>query len=299
MEGFLNFRMRPWLRRLVTRMLAIIPAALTVWFSGEQGTYKLLILSQVLLSLQLPFAVIPLIQFTSNRDRMGEFANPVWVRVLAWTAAAIIVSLNVWLVISTFADWLTITGPWLWLLIAPLSVGMAGLLFYVTFQSWIPGLRAQGAPAVAITSFEVTEPLAGPSYKRILVTLDHTDRDRQAVSHSASLAKAHGAKLVLVHVEEGVTSMLYGAESSTAEVQTGERYFEDIAAGLRAKGFDVELIVRHAPNPSEAIINVAKSVQPDLVVMAAHGHKWYKDLVFGTTINAVRHDVTAPVLIVR
>jgi manganese transport protein len=299
MEGFLNFRMRPWLRRLVTRMLAIIPAALTVWFSGEQGTYKLLILSQVLLSLQLPFAVIPLIQFTSNRDRMGEFANPVWVRVLAWTAAAIIVSLNVWLVISTFADWLTITGPWLWLLIAPLSVGMAGLLFYVTFQSWIPGLRAQGAPAVAITSFEVTEPLAGPSYKRILVTLDHTDRDRQAVSHSASLAKAHGAKLFLVHVEEGVTSMLYGAESSTAEVQTGERYFEDIAAGLRAKGFDVELIVRHAPNPSEAIINVAKSVQPDLVVMAAHGHKWYKDLVFGTTINAVRHDVTAPVLIVR
>ena len=135
-------------------------------------------------------------------------------------------------------------------------------------------------------------------YKRILVSLDHTDRDRQAISHGFA-GKAHGAKLFLVHVEEGVTSMVFGAESSTAEVQTGERYFEDIAAGLRAKGFEVELVVRHSPNPSEAIIEVAKAIQPDLVVMAAHGHKWYKDLIFGTTINAVRHDVTAPVLIVR
>ena len=299
MEGFLNFRMRPWLRRLITRMLAIIPAALTVYFSGEQGTYKLLILSQVVLSMQLPFAVIPLIQFTSSRERMGEFANPMWVRILAWVAAAIIVGLNIWLVIRTFGDWIEAAGPWLWFLIGPLSAGIALLLFYVTFQSWIPGWRVSGPPAVAMSTFEVTEPLAGPTYKRILVTLDHTDRDRQAVSHSASLAKAHGAKLFLVHVEEGVTSMVYGAESSTAEVQTGERYFEDIAASLREKGFDVELIVRHSPNPSEAIINVARSVQPDLVVMAAHGHKWYKDLIFGTTINAVRHDVTAPVLIVR
>jgi manganese transport protein len=125
MEGFLNFRMRPWLRRLITRMVAIVPAALTVWYSGEQGTYKLLILSQVMLSMQLPFAVIPLIQFTSSRDKMGEFASPVWVRVLAWVAAAIIVSLNVWLVIRTFGDWLATAGPWLWFLLGPLSLGMA------------------------------------------------------------------------------------------------------------------------------------------------------------------------------
>ncbi len=300
MEGFLNFRMRPWLRRLVTRMVAIVPAALTVWLSGEQGTYKLLILSQVMLSMQLPFAVIPLIQFTSNRDKMGEFVNAVWVRVLAWTAAAIIVSLNVWLVIRIFGEWLDAAGPWLWLLLGPLGLGVAGLLVYVTLQPWVPAWkRATGAPAVAIEAFEVAEPMAGPSYRRILVTLDHSDRDKQAVSHSASLAKAHGAKLFLVHVEEGVTSVVFGAEASTAEVQTGERYFEDIAAGLRAKGFEVELIVRHSPNPSEAIIQVAKAIQPDLVVMAAHGHKWYKDLIFGATINAVRHDVAAPVLIVR
>ena len=75
MEGFLNFRMRPWLRRLITRVLAIVPAALTIYIAGDKATYQLLILSQVILSMQLPFAVIPLIHFTSDRARMGEFAN--------------------------------------------------------------------------------------------------------------------------------------------------------------------------------------------------------------------------------
>ncbi len=98
MEGFLNIRMRPWLRRLVTRTLAIIPAAFTVYLAGENGTYKLLILSQVILSMQLPFAVIPLIHFTNNKERMGALANRVWVQVLAWLTAALIVVLNVWLV---------------------------------------------------------------------------------------------------------------------------------------------------------------------------------------------------------
>ncbi len=98
--------MRPWLRRLVTRTLAIIPAALTIWFVGEKGTYGLLILSQVILSMQLPFAVIPLIRFTNDKQRMGEFANRGWVRVLAWAAAVVIVGLNVWLI------WVSL-GPWL------------------------------------------------------------------------------------------------------------------------------------------------------------------------------------------
>jgi manganese transport protein len=296
MEGFLNFRMRPWLRRLITRMVAIVPAAITVWISGEQGTYKLLILSQVMLSMQLPFAVIPLIKFTSNRERMGdEFVNPGWVKALAWTAAIIIVSLNVWLVIRTFGDWLEAAGPMLWIVLGPLAVGLSALLVYVTVQP----ARAAVHPAAAVPAIEIADVAPTPSYRRILVPLDHTDRDREAVSHSASLARAHGAKLFLVHVEEDVASQVYGAEASTAEVRSGERYFEDIASSLRERGFDVELIVRFSTRPSEEIIRVARQVAPDLVVMAAHGHKWYKDIVFGTTINAVRHELTVPVLIVR
>src|SRR3954464_12881261 len=112
MEGFLNFRMRPWLRRLLTRMVAVIPAAITILSTGERGAYKLLILSQVILSMQLPFAVIPLIHFTSDRRRMGTFANKSWVRWLAWLTAAIIVALNIRLAAMALGDWLSAPGPW-------------------------------------------------------------------------------------------------------------------------------------------------------------------------------------------
>ena len=102
MEGFINLRMRPWLRRLVTRLIAIIPAIIVTVMYGERGTGPLLILSQVILSLQLPFAVFPLVSFTSDPAKMGAFVNPLWVKVLAWTVALIIAALNIWLLYQTF-----------------------------------------------------------------------------------------------------------------------------------------------------------------------------------------------------
>ncbi len=104
MEGFINLRIRPWLRRLVTRLIAIIPAVIVILIYGDEGSGPLLILSQVVLSLQLPFAVFPLVAFTSNRAKMGEFASPLWVKVLAWTVAIVIGALNVWLLYQTFVN---------------------------------------------------------------------------------------------------------------------------------------------------------------------------------------------------
>jgi manganese transport protein len=95
MEGFINVRLQPWLRRMITRGIAIIPAVIVSIYYGESATAKLLVLSQVILSLQLSFAVIPLIQFTSDKRKMGEFVTPVWMRVLAWVTATIIIVLNV------------------------------------------------------------------------------------------------------------------------------------------------------------------------------------------------------------
>ena len=106
MEGFLHLRVKPWLRRLLTRLVAIVPALLTIIFFGEGSTTSMLILSQVILSLQLSFAVIPLIMFTSDRKLMGEFVNPTWLKVLAYAVATIIVGLNGWLLIQTFSGWL-------------------------------------------------------------------------------------------------------------------------------------------------------------------------------------------------
>jgi len=102
MEGFLNIRLRPWLRRLVTRLVAIVPALITVILYGERGTGQLIVLSQVILSLQLPFAVFPLVMFTGDKSKMGELVAPVWMRALAWPVAVIIAALNVWLLWQTF-----------------------------------------------------------------------------------------------------------------------------------------------------------------------------------------------------
>jgi manganese transport protein len=106
MEGFLNIRLRPWLRRLITRMIAIVPAALVAIFYGEGGTAKLLILSQVILSLQLSFAVVPLVVFTSDRAKMGSFVNPGWLKAIAWLTALVIAALNAWLLVQTFRAWM-------------------------------------------------------------------------------------------------------------------------------------------------------------------------------------------------
>ncbi len=104
MEGFINLRLRPWLRRLITRLIAIIPAVIVIAIYGDEGTGPLLILSQVILSMQLPFAVFPLVMFTSDPKKMGQFASPLWVKSLAWTVALIIAALNVWLLYQTFVQ---------------------------------------------------------------------------------------------------------------------------------------------------------------------------------------------------
>jgi manganese transport protein len=302
MEGFLNIRMRPWLRRLLTRTLAIIPAAFVVYAAGETGTYKLLLLSQVILSMQLPFAVIPLIHFTNNKKRMGALANAVWVQVLAWLAAVLILVLNIWLVMLSVRDWTTGAGSgrvWLELGLIPILTGLALLLLWVTFHPILPRwIREVGSKPIELPE-AVAENLPRPSYRKILVPLDHTFRDRDAIAHAAAMAKQQNAKLYLLHVEEGVTSQLYGPLSSTAEVEAGDQYLHQIVRDLESQQIPVEMVVRHARTPTKEIVRYAEELKPDLVVMGAHGHKGLKDIVFGTTINAVRHKLKMPLLIVR
>jgi manganese transport protein len=107
MEGFLNIRLRPWVRRLITRLIAIVPAVFVTFFYGASGTAQLLVLSQVVLSMQLSFAVFPLVMFTSDKLKMGEFVNPLWRKVLGYSVAVVIAGLNIWLLVQTFSDWLS------------------------------------------------------------------------------------------------------------------------------------------------------------------------------------------------
>ena len=295
MEGFLNFRMRPWLRRLITRLVAVIPAVLTIVYMGEQATYHLLILSQVILSLQLPFAVIPLIQFTSDRERMGSFVNAPWVKALAWTAAGIIVGLNVWLVVGELGSWME-KRPWIAWLAWPVVAVVGALLVYVIVAPWI---RRATAVEEALVPDEAPTLANLPAYRSLLVTLDHSRMDGEAVAHAIPLAEAYGAKIYLLHVEEGVASQLYGELASTAEIEKGRAYFENLLRQATSVGVEAELVIRHGRAAKEEIIRAARELSPDLIVMGAHGHKGLKDIIFGATINEVRHAVGVPVLIVR
>ena len=302
MEGFLHLRMQPWLRRLIARSIAITPAALTVYFAGAHGTYQLLILSQVILNMQLPFAVIPLIQFTSSKSRMGEFANRPWLQALAWGTAALILSLDIWLVTITLGDWLNAAGRqriWLELGLFPVLAALGLLLAWMTLQPMLPRWLSRFGRSPMELPQQVAVDLPSPSYSKILVPLDHSNKDRVAIAHAAAIAKQHGATLYLLHVEEDVTSQVYGEEASTAEVEAGEKYLRQIASQLENENISVQTIIRYSRNPTREIVRYGNELNPDLVVMGAHGHKGLKDIVFGTTINAVRHKLKAPLLIAR
>ncbi len=301
MEGFLRFRMQPWLRRLVTRLLAITPAALTVYFAGDTASYNLIIDSQILLNLQLPFAVIPLIHFTSDRKRMGEFANPMWVQVSAWGCAVFILALNIWLTFDQVREWMTASSRYrdlIGIAVAIVLVGLGYLLLLVICWPWVRHRPAFAGP-VSVGSVEKAHPIfPSRSYSNILVPLDHSESDAEAISNALALARLHNARLILLHVEEGVTSQLFGSLSSTAEISEGRSYLAEIVEYLREREIEAETIVRHGNTPAKEIAIAVRELHPDLLVMAAHGHRGLKDLIFGTTINSVRHKVKVPMLIV-
>ena len=233
---------------------------------------------------------------------MGEFANRAWLQVLAWSAAALILSLDIWLVKLTVQDWLQSAGRWrVWLELGlvPLLIAISLLLAWVTLQPFFPGWFQRFGSAPIQLPQQVAIDLAKPIYTKILVPVDHTSKDRDAIAHAAAMAKQYGATLYLMHVEEGVTSQVYGSESSHRRGRGGR----EIPAANRspARRTTVESPHDRAPlaRSDEGNRALCRRVAPDLVVMGAHGHKGLKDIVFGTTINAVRHKLKAPLLVVR
>ena len=301
MEGFLNIRVRPWLRRLSTRALAILPAIIVIHVAGEDGVGELIILSQVVLSMNLPFAIIPLIHFTSNKARMGSFANNTWVKFSAWACTVAVVAANGWLVQQSIADWVKGApdhATLIWLSSGTATAVVILLLAWITLEPILTRRAVPAGPASDLVQAQKV-PLGIMQYKRILVPLDHTSLDRDALAHAAALAKAQGARLFLLHVEEGVTSQVYGQLSSTAEVEAGREYLDEVVHSLRHYDLDVETAIRHSTDPRREIVRYAREISADLLVMGAHGHGVLKDLIFGDTINPVRHALKIPILVVR
>jgi manganese transport protein len=303
MEGFVHFRVQPWVRRLLTRLLAILPAFCTIVLVGEGRLMDLLVLSQVVLSLQLPFAVVPLLQFTGDRRRMGDFANPGWVRGLGWTAAAFIIALNAYVVVDQVGDLVEEAGPhgvWVQLAAWPVAGGCALLLVWLVVRPWLVAWSAPPALAQRArdTALEVARALTGPVYRRIGVALDNSPRDAIALRHAAALARGHGAELVLLHVVEGVGGQVYGQAAADEERRADQAYLEQLAQVLKENGFRARAVLRFG-EPAQQISQAAAAEQLDLLVLGSHGHGFLADRLFGATTGPVQHSVHIPVLAVR
>ncbi len=296
MEGYLNLKMRPWIRRLLTRGIALIPAVLVIAARGREGTYQLLILSQVILSLQLPFAVIPLIHFTSDAKKMGPFANKTPVKALAWAAAATIVALNLKLVLETLTTSLGDSPLWLW------GLGVAGvlvliaLLLYVTLRPLLTSPQVWAA-GILTTGRRIAQRIKPVKIKNIGVALEHSDGDGEIVSAAVSLANLYKAKLTLLHVVETPGAIVL---QETGDLHTREdyAYVEELAREIEREDLPVETWL-HAGKPADQITRAIQELGLDMLVLGSHGHKGVQDLVFGQTVNSLRHAISIPVLIVR
>ncbi len=297
MEGFLNIRMRPWLRRLVTRSIALIPAAIVIAIMGSEGTYKLLILSQVVLSLQLPFATIPLIHFTSDRKKMGIFANHLWVKVGAWAVAGTIVALNMKLVLYELTGWLSGGAVWLWLIVIPLVVLLLGILGYVTLSPLLGHGRVWES-GVITSGQTVASRIRPVRYRHIGVALEHREGDADVISAALALVQVHKARMTLLHVTETPGTMVYGSEERSLHGREDQAYLEELAREVEERHLPVETTLRYG-NPVEEIVKAVDDDGYDLLILGSHGHHGLGDVVFGQTVSSVRHAVKIPVMVVR
>ena len=265
MEGYLDLRIAPWLRRLVTRTIALAPAVLTITLVGEDKMQHLLVLSQVVLSLQLAFAVVPLIHFTSNKKNMGEFATPLWAQGLAWLTASIIVGLNAKYVVDKIHEaiaWASDTGY----TVGPIGLGpivavglyglagaMAALLAWIVVKPWVRPSRPWSAPASV--ELDWADALRPHTLTTIGVALEHDATDAEILNRALSLAQPGQTRLVLLHVVDTPMSQVYGAETHDRETAGDERYLAELVRVLEAKGMPsapCSCTARTAPGSSSA-----------------------------------------------
>jgi manganese transport protein len=297
MEGFLNLRMQPWLRRLLTRGMALIPAVGVIIMSGDEGIYKLLILSQVILSLQLPFAVVPLVHFTSDRSKMGDFTNPAWVKLIAWVVASIIIALNLKLVFDNMLVWQTSVSFALWFILLAGTLFLIGLLMYIIFMPIVHS-RQEWQSTSQTETHALAAAIRPVSIRHIGVALEHSAGDGEIISAALSLARPYAARLTLLHVIETPGTMIYGHESKSLHGEEDEVYLESLAREIEEPELPVETMVRFG-KPADEIIKAVQECGFDLLVLGSHGHQGIEDLIYGQTISRVRHAIVIPVLIVR
>jgi manganese transport protein len=341
MEGFVRLRLRPWVRRLVTRLAAIVPALLVLSLAGnpteadrqetavaavaplassqplevvvnayhgqqvwkaspiDKRLLQLLVLSQVLLSFQLPFAIIPLVQLTSDKRRMGAFASGTTLKTLAWTCVVVVVALNVVLICMQMSEWgealetNRISSLWIFGTVGPLALLLAGFLSWVTVYPYLRSREEAGAARPVALPAE----FGAVRYRQIGVAVEFTPGDGPVLAHAAQLARAHEAPLVLIHVVEGPGAAMFGPETADQESRQDREAMTGLVEHLRLTGLRAEGVLGYG-DPPEELVRLAIEQALDLLVLGTHGHRFFADLALGTTVAPVLHRLPIPVLVV-
>jgi manganese transport protein len=297
MEGYLNLRLQPWIRRLITRLIAIIPALLTIIILGDDSTGKLLILSQVILSLQLGFAIIPLIHFVSDKNKMGDFVIPAWQKIVSWVAALIIIGLNMKMVYNKISEMIVESDSPMLIsfTIVPACLFCFLMLMYILLIPFFMKKKIERH----LKFHTQAQPILfqeSATFKKIGISVDFSTSDNKAINKALKFG-GHEAEYLLVHVLESTNAVVYGEDAFDMEREQDYQYLKLYQKQLQDEGYKCDISLGFG-NPKHAIPNLVNKHACDMLVMGTHGHKTFMDILLGTTVESVRHNIKVPLVLV-
>ncbi len=296
MEGYLHLRITPWVRRLITRLVAVVPALLVILIKGEDNVDALLIFSQVLLSLQLGFAIIPLIHFTSDKTKMGEFAIKPYIIALASLITAVLVYLNIRMVVEQAMQYFVESND----AFMKLLIIAGGLMYVALLITAIvyPLMNKQKDEKIKLhPEADGTIPFEVPVYKNIGVALDFSRDDKKLIAHALGQGNA-SSSYFLIHIVESAATRIMGDTVDDMETRNDQERLEHYASELSSKNISSSACLGYNDRVSE-IVRIVEENKIDLLVIGSHGHKGLKDIVYGQTVSSVRHNLKIPVLVIN
>lgn len=296
MEGYLSLRLNPILRRLLTRLLAIVPAIIVIGIYGEGEVDALLVMSQVVLSLQLGYAIIPLIHFVSDKKTMGNFVIKPVVKFAAWIIASVLVFLNLKMLMNEVTPVFTAEalGPKVAVIAAGLFFG--GILIYITLHPFISKAKKQVQSIFLHEPVTTIPELTPPHFNKIAIALDFSADDHKLLSYAIGQGNTNSSYLLL-HIVESAGAKLLGKDTDDFETRKDLEQLNNYVLQLKQKGYDVEGQIGFRSRVKE-IVRIVQENKADMLVIGAHGHTGLKDFIYGETVNAVRHELKIPVLVV-
>lgn len=298
MEGYLNIRIAPWLRRLITRLLAVIPAFIVILIFGESEAGPLLILSQVILSLQLGFAVIPLLHWVSSKKIMGTFSIPLLTKITSWIVVLGILGLNIQLVLDFIISWLQETTiNWMVATTVLLPIFAAFILLIYVLVEPLFGkkfVRNILTPHKITNEVDIVEE---KPYSKIGISLDFSSADQIAINKALKLGDKT-TEFVLIHVVESGVARALRKDAFDFEVQKDEETLTNYVEQLTKLGYNTSMRIGFG-YVSDSLPKISEELELELLVLASHNKGFIHRLVKGSTIGKVQQKIKIPLYIVK